>query len=123
MAENEMLAAVMVKGTVKIDSKTADTLKRLRLSGVNNCVIVPADETRKGMLKSVDRHVTWGEVSKDVLDRLVKKRGCVRKSDVSGHVFRLSPPTGGLKSVRLHYPGGSAGYRGRDINSLLMRMI
>ncbi len=121
--EKQLYAAVMLKGTVKVDRNAMDTLKNLRLSSANSCVIVPADETHKGMLRKVDSHVTWGEVDKDMLDRLLKKRSETKKSDFSGHVFRLSPPRGGLKSVRLHYPRGDVGYRGADINKLLMRMI
>lgn len=38
-------------------------------------------------------------------------------------VFRLSPPSKGFKSVKKHYPKGDLGYRGKEINKLLERMI
>ncbi|MEM5777229.1 MAG: 50S ribosomal protein L30 [Candidatus Aenigmatarchaeota archaeon] len=38
-------------------------------------------------------------------------------------VFRLNPPKRGFKSKRLPYPKGDLGYRGKDINVLLKRMI
>jgi large subunit ribosomal protein L30 len=38
-------------------------------------------------------------------------------------VFRLTPPSKGFKSVREHYPKGDLGYRGKEINELLKRMI
>jgi len=40
-------------------------------------------------------------------------------------VFRLSPPSRGFKgSIKKHFKeGGELGYRGEDINSLIMRMI
>ena len=38
-------------------------------------------------------------------------------------VFRLSPPSKGFKSIKLHWPKGDLGYRGKDINELLKRMI
>ena len=37
-------------------------------------------------------------------------------------VFRLHPPRGGLKNIKWHYPRGSLGYHGKDINKLLYKM-
>ncbi|UCD02761.1 MAG: uL30 family ribosomal protein [Candidatus Aenigmatarchaeota archaeon] len=114
----DKFAVIMLKGTVKVNREVVDTLKRLRLSSINSCVIVPADDTHRGMLKSIAEYVTWGEVNKETLKRLRSKRG-----GADSKVFRLSPPSGGLKAVRLNYPRGDVGYRGADINQLLMRMI
>lgn len=141
MTEGKPLyAAVMLKGTVTVDRQIVDTLKNLRLSTVNNCIIVPADGTYSGMLKRVATHVTWGEVTQETLEKLLEKKGDVdgkkakslavkafkdNAPDVSElkPVFKLSPPSGGLKSVRIHYPRGDMGYRGEEINRLLLRMI
>lgn len=38
-------------------------------------------------------------------------------------VFRLTPPSKGFKSIKEHYPKGDLGYRGKDINELIERMI
>jgi len=39
-------------------------------------------------------------------------------------LFRLHPPRKGFrKSIRRHYPNGELGYRGEEINKLLLRMI
>jgi len=51
-----------------------------------------------------------------------------RIKDVPGlkPVFRLKPPTKGLEEKGIKKPyslGGATGYRGKDINELLMRMI
>jgi large subunit ribosomal protein L30 len=131
-----LYAAVMLKGTVKTTSKACDTLAKLRLSGPNSCVIVPADDTRKGMLKRVDEYVTWGEIEEGTLAKLLEKRGgldakkakelsskALKKGLPESGTFRLSPPIGGLRSVRLHRPRGDTGYRGAEINKLLERMI
>jgi len=37
--------------------------------------------------------------------------------------FRLTPPSKGFKSVKLTYPKGDLGYRGKEINKLLERMM
>jgi hypothetical protein len=37
--------------------------------------------------------------------------------------FRLTPPSKGFKSVKLTFPKGDLGYRGKEINKLLERMM
>lgn len=37
--------------------------------------------------------------------------------------FRLTPPSGGFKSTKQHYPKGDLGYRGEAINELIKKMI
>ena len=138
MAEDGSLyAVVMLKGTVKINKEVVDTLKRFRLSSSNSCVVVPADSMYRGMLKKVSEYVTWGELDENVLERMLSLRGGADKKKAKsaaskafkekrleeGRGFRLSPPSGGLKAVRLNYPKGDVGYRGAEINRLLMRMI
>jgi len=47
-------------------------------------------------------------------------------SDIDGlkNLFRLHPPRGGYKGVKKPYnTGGSLGYRGKEINSLLSKML
>jgi large subunit ribosomal protein L30 len=135
-----LYAAVMLKGTVKITRSIADALEKLRLSAPNSCVIVPADDTHRGMLKKVAEFVTWGEIGEEALGRLIGKRGEASAKDAKSiakkalkegglrkagfsPVFRLSPPKGGLRTIRLPKPRGDAGYRGEDINRLLDRML
>ncbi|MFH8080656.1 MAG: 50S ribosomal protein L30 [Candidatus Aenigmatarchaeota archaeon] len=38
-------------------------------------------------------------------------------------IFRLNPPRKGFKSKKLPFPKGDLGYRGKDINELLKRMM
>ena len=38
-------------------------------------------------------------------------------------VFRLTPPSKGFKSIKEHYPKGDLGYRSKEINELLEKMI
>jgi large subunit ribosomal protein L30 len=143
MAEGDspsLYAAVMLRGTVKITRKIVDTLEKLRLTDPNSCAVVPADATHAGMLKKVAEFVTWGEVSEETLEKLLEKRGRLDAKEAKSlskkalkegsfsktgfrPVFRLAPPGGGLKSARLTYPMGDTGYRGKEINRLLERMI
>ncbi len=38
-------------------------------------------------------------------------------------MFRLTPPSKGFKAVNEYYPKGDLGYRKKEINELIMRMI
>ncbi len=143
MAEKEaspLYAAVMVKGTVKITRNVLDTLEKLKLGRPNSCAVVPSDLVHKGMLKKVAEFATWGEVTEETLANLLQKRGRMAEKDAKAAakkavkegtlkgiapstVFSLSPPSGGLRRVRLNYPRGDTGYRGAEINKLVERMI
>ena len=140
-----MYAVIRVRGSVGLkDIKT--TLVMLRLHRKMHCVLVKENDCMKGMLQKVKDYVTWGEIDDDVLLSLIEKRG--RKSaskrleikeveEISKKakeiqkipeeiepVFRLSPPSKGFKkSIKQHYPNGELGYRGKEINELLKRMI
>ena len=68
-------AVVRVRGSVGVRGDIADTLKMLRLHRVNHCVIVPNTETYKGMLNKAKDYITYGEIDKDTLVKLILKRG------------------------------------------------
>jgi large subunit ribosomal protein L30 len=144
--DNKIYAVIRMKSSVKMTRNLVDTFRRLRLKKANNCVIVPSNPTATGMLKKVCEYVTWGEIEQDVLEEMLEKRGKstaggsldskkaksaaakILKGETAGKldiqpVFRLSPPSKGLRSIRMHYPRGDLGYRGTDVNSLLKRMI
>jgi len=141
-----MYAVIRLKGLVKIRKNIKDTFKMLRLNRKMHCVLLKEDDVVKGMLQKVKDWSTWGEINDDILKFLVEKRG--RKSgnkrltkeeaeDVFNKikenqkipntiklVFRLTPPSKGFKnSIKQHYPKGELGYRGKEINKLLKRMI
>jgi large subunit ribosomal protein L30 len=141
MAEGKgLFAAVMLKGTVKIHRGLVETFEKLSLNSPNTCIVVPADGTYTGMFRKISEFVTWGEISESMLERLLIKRGgmeekaakvLAKKAFTAGSfgkagstpIFRLAPPSGGLKSTRLNYPKGDMGYRGVEINDLLERMV
>ncbi|MEM5834402.1 MAG: 50S ribosomal protein L30 [Candidatus Aenigmatarchaeota archaeon] len=150
-----MLAVIRIRG--KARKEIEDTLRMLRLKHVNNCVILPETPSFKGMVQKVKDFVTWGEIDKETLVELLRKRlralgdkrvdekilkeitnfdsfedfasalleEKVKLKDFEKlkPVFRLTPPSKGFKSVKEHYPKGDLGYRGKEINELLKRMI
>ncbi len=151
-------AVIRVRGSVGVRRDIADTLKMLRLHKVNHCVIVPNTETYKGMLNKVKDYITYGEIDKDTLVKLILKRGrlpgnkrlneekikelmdlsveelsekiindeILLKDTPLKPVFRLHPPRKGYDKAGIKKPfsvGGSLGYRGDKINTLLEKMM
>lgn len=152
-----MFAVIRLKGNVGLRKEIKDTFKMLRLKAANNCIIVPETPSFKGMIEKVKDYVTFGEITKESLVAMLKKRlklkgnekvdekklkevtnfdsfekfadallaGKVKLKDFTqlNPVFRLTPPSKGLKSLKEPYPKGDLGYRGKEINELIERMI
>jgi len=144
----KMLAVVRVRGSVNAKEEVKRTLKYLHLTRPNHCVIVPETPTIKGMLQKVKDYVTWGEIDEKTLKKLVKERGRLKgdkrvpeekvdeivkvilekgmKEAGIKVVFRLNPPRKGYERRGVKKPftvGGALGYRGKEINKLIERMI
>lgn len=151
-----MFAVIRIRGTAGTSKKVLDTLRMLRLNAVNHCVLLPETPDYKGMLDVVRDVATWGEVDRETLVELLKKRlrlkGGKRIDEsmlkqITGYnyeeladalfsgrakikdfnllepAFKLTPPSKGFKNVKEHYPKGDLGYRGKEINELLKRMM
>ena len=145
-----MYAVIRLRSDIGVKHKIKRTLELLNLTRQNHCVIV--GEKELPMVKKAKDYVTWGEVDKEVLKKMILKRGrlpgnkkldeerikqmfgkdieqladeIIKTGKVEGmkKVFRLSPPRKGYKSIKRHYPKGDLGYRGNAINELLKRMI
>jgi large subunit ribosomal protein L30 len=141
-----LYAVVRIRGSANMCNRVKDALRKLRLRKVHSCTLLRASGTLRGMLLHAEDFITWGKVEEHVLEKMLEKRGKSRSgaridakhakgiakkmiSDGSANsadvrpVFRLSPPSGGLRSVRIQYPRGDLGDRGERINDLLLRMI
>ena len=68
-------AVVRVRGHSKVNHDIEDTMLMMKLNRVNHCVILPENDTVKGMLQKTKDYVTFGEVSEQTLARMVKFRG------------------------------------------------
>lgn len=139
-------AAVRLRGSINTDKETKATLSTLNLKRTNNCVLIPKNRETDGILKKVRNFVAYGEISPNTLEKLIAKRGrktgnkklekdevkktvkiVLQNSSAKGAgikpLFRLSPASGGLKSIKTAYPKGDLGYRGEEVNKLLERMM
>ena len=68
-------AVIRVRGTVNIKPSIRKTLELLNLTRVNHCVLVDENPSVKGMLQIAKDYVTWGEIDKDILVKLLQTRG------------------------------------------------
>ena len=151
-------AAIRVRGIVNVKPDIKKTLELLNLTRANHCVILPEDESTKGMLQIAKDYITWGEIEKKSLTKLISERGKLKgdkeltdkhlKSSTSYEtidklsdailnnkfkykeipnikpVFRLNPPKNGYEGVKRPFvKKGALGYRGKEINKLIERMI
>ncbi len=151
-----MFAVIRLRGQAGVPKKIKDTLSMLRLHKRYHCVIIPDNDSYRGMLQVVKDYVAYGEIDAETLALILRRRGRLignkpltdeyvrektgyssieefAKAVIEGKaslkdlpdlkpVFRLHPPRGGLKNIKWHYPLGSLGYHGKDINKLLYRM-
>ena len=153
-----VLAAVRVRGIVNVKPDIKGTLKLLRLNKVNHCVLLEENASIKGMLHMAKDYITWGEINKDVLVKLIESRGKLegnkvltedyiksatsydnlvklskaivdnkfKYKDISNvkPIFRLNPPKKGYEGIKRAFVNkGALGYRGKEINKLIEKMI
>ncbi|MHA1860394.1 MAG: 50S ribosomal protein L30 [Candidatus Asgardarchaeia archaeon] len=69
------------------------------------------------------KEITGFESFDEFAKALVKGKVKLKDFKKIKPVFKLNPPRHGFKSIRLYYPKGDLGDRGKDINQLLERMI
>lgn len=152
------IAAIRIRGKVNVKPKNKKTLELLNLSRANHCVLLEDNPSTKGMLQIAKDYITWGEIEKEILKKLISSRGKLEgdkelseeylKSATSfasidkladaiiankikykeipniKPIFRLNPPKKGYEGLKRSYVNkGALGYRGKDINKLIERML
>ncbi len=142
----DLFAVIRLKGQVNINKEIKDTMIMLNLKRINNCNLFKKTKVIDGMLKKSRSFITWGEVSKETLEKLLSKRAREQgekkldenKSKEAANKLlngsklrdlgikvpiRLHPAYKGLVSIKQPFPRGDMGYRGEKINELLEKMI
>ncbi len=132
---NKLIAAVRIRGRVNVRGDITETLDRLRLKRVNNCVVIKVNDSYMGMINKCRNYIAYGEVNDETLSKLLEKGSIdMKPSDLEkaedneklkeSLPIRLHPPRHGFKSTKLGFKqGGSLGYMGEEVNSLISRMI
>ncbi len=138
-----MILAIRISGMVDIPKKTEDTLFRMRLRRKYSAVLLEDTPENRKLLLRVRNFVAYGNISEDMLMRLVElraesldKKKINAKDIISGMekkkleelgvkpFFRLHPPRGGIDSKK--HAGVDKGVLGDNkdkINQLLARML
>ncbi len=69
-----MIACIRVRGTVNVRQDIETTLKLLRLTRANHLVLLPEKKDTIKMLQKAKDYITWGEINKETLIKLLQKR-------------------------------------------------
>ena len=129
---HQPLSATDVTLLVKVKREIEETLDRLKLKRKYACILIHKNNNLMGMIKKVKYYIAYGEIDKNVLEKLIKKRaesiegrkkeikidskkvvdGLLEGKKLSNfklkEFFRLHPPRKGIKS-KLQYPKGVLG--------------
>jgi len=73
--KRKCLVIIRVRGLSDISQEIKDTLRMLRLTRNCHATLVDNRPAYLGMLHKAQNYVTWGEISKENLALLLKKRG------------------------------------------------
>ena len=138
-----MIAIIRIKGMVNINEDVENTLSRLKLRRKYACTLFDSKTETMGMIKKIRSFVAYGEIDRETLIELIKKRAKPldkekkfdadkisdiilreKKFDNAGikPFFRLHPPRGGINS-KAHFPRGVLGNNKEKINDLIKRML
>ncbi len=69
------------------------------------------------------KNITGFDTFENFADALLNGNISLKNYEQLQPFFRLTPPSGGHKSIKQHYPKGSLGNWGENINELIKRMI
>lgn len=68
-------AAVRIRGIININPDIKKTMELMNLTRANHCVLLDEQPSAKGMLQTAKDYITWGEIDKEVLTKLITSRG------------------------------------------------
>lgn len=69
------MAVVRIRGIINVRKEVEDTLRMLNLQRNCHATLIDDRPSFLGMLRKAQNIVTWGEVSKETISLLLKKRG------------------------------------------------
>ncbi len=107
-----MLGVIRLRGGIGARKQTEDTLRMLGLRKKHTLVILPRTDAILGMIRKAESMITWGELDDEMLNRFGQTK-----------IMHLKPPAKGFRAIKKPYPKGDLGYRGKEINGLVKRMM
>ena len=69
------LALIRLRSGIRAKGEVRDTLAMLRLHRINHLVLVDDNPSYRGMVQKVKDYITWGEIDRETLAKLIRKRG------------------------------------------------
>lgn len=76
MSEAEKIVlAIRVRGQVRVRPQIEDTLDKLLLGRLHQARILKMTSSLQGMITKAKDYITWGEVSEEVIVKILTKRG------------------------------------------------
>ncbi len=104
-------AAIRVRGHSGVRHEVEDTMRMLRLTRANHCVILPETDEIKGMLMKAKDYITWGEVSEETLARMIKFRGrLMGDKPIDDDVVKDNTPFGSIMALAKGISKGETKY-------------
>jgi len=93
-------AAVRVRGTVNVKPDIKRTLQLLKLTRANHCVLLEENASIKGMLQIAKDYITWGEIDKTILSKLIDSRGKLDgNKDLTENYIKSATPYSNLEKL------------------------
>ena len=68
------LVVVKIRGTVRAQKETRETLEFLHLVHTNHAVLIDSRAAYRGMLQRVNSYITYGEPTKELVAMMLQKR-------------------------------------------------
>jgi len=75
VTEIRRICVLRVRGTVGVDFRGEDNMKMMRLNKPNHEVVVDNRPSYLGMFQRAKECLTWGEINRDSMIKLLRKRG------------------------------------------------
>lgn len=69
------IAVVRIRGHMRIRETIEKSMRHLSLTRANHCVVLPDTAEVLGMVHSAKDYVTWGHVTVDDIEHLIRTRG------------------------------------------------
>jgi len=120
------LAAILIRGLIRVKKDTKTALKTIRLQKKHTCTIIPDTKSNRAILTKCNTYLTYGEVTEETIKTLTSKRGKKNSKGEMKKYFPLNSPKGGFERKGIKKPfkkGGALGYRGNKINDLIKKML